>query len=379
MTAAPPVLAGDDALALVRLLREAVAAAVPRDALHLRLAGLAWIRHTHRRRMVEEALEALRGASRIRLFALPNGDVVAVASPGQERLREAESALRILLASDGDAAPAVARLRLPEQAASLFAAVEAALAPAPAAAAPTSDQRRDPRFTKEDLAGMERGLAGVDLSSFLRQRPVCRSGPGDGRLEVAWREWRVALPEVVAALAPQAADPARAAPWLFLRLRRALDRRLLASLARPERAAGFGAASLALAPASVATPEFARFAEALGPAGRAAVTVATLPGDILADPAGFAAMRDACRARGFRTALAEADAATLALLPPHRLGLDRLHLRWSPELPAAGAAALPAARDGVVLCGADTAAAIGWGWEQGISLFEGRMLRPRSG
>lgn len=379
MTAAPFLLAGDDALALVRLLREAVAAAVPRDALHLRLAGLAWIRHPHRRRMVEDALEALRGTSRIRLFALPNGDVVAVASAGQERLREAESALRILLATDGDAAPAVARLRLPEQAASLFAAVEAALAPAPAAAAPAPRPRREPRFTREDLAGMERGLAGADLSSFLRQRPVCRSGPDDGRLEVAWREWRVALPDVLAALAPQAAEPAQAAPWLFRRLRRALDRRLLAALARPDRAAGFGAASLGLVPASVATPEFARFAEALGPAGRAAVAIAALPGDILADPAGFAAMRDACRARGFRTALGEADAAALEFLPPDRLGLDRLHLRWSPGLPAAGAVPLPAAREGVVLCGADTAAAIGWGWEQGISLFEGRMLRPRSG
>ena len=102
--------------------------------------------------------------------------------------------------------------------------------------------------------------------------------------------------------------------------------------------------------------------------------------DILADPEGFATARDGCRAKGFRTALMDAEAAMLPLLPPHRLDLHRVQLRWSPELPAAVAAAsLPAARDAVVLSGADSAAAIGWGWEQGIALFEGRLLRPRRG
>jgi hypothetical protein len=385
VTGAAAIAAEGDALALIRLLREAVAAAAPREALHLRLGGPgSRLRQPHRRRLVEDALDGLRGASRARLFALPNADLVAVAPPGTERLRGAEAALRTLLASEGEAVPPVSRLRLPEEAAALFAAVEAALAPGPAA--PPADD--DPQggdgatgFSAEGLFAMERGLAGADLSSFLRQRPVCRLGPGDAGPAVAWREWRVALPEVFAALAPPGADPAAAAsPWLLRRLRRALDRRLLAALARPDRAAGLGAAMLCLSTGSVGTPEFARFAEALGPAGRALVAVGARAEDILADPAGFAAARDACRARGFRTALLGADAAVLPLLPPHRLGLDLLHLRWSPALPAAAlAAALPTAGrgEGVALCGADTAAAIGWGWEQGITLFEGRLLRRR--
>ena len=386
---ANPAATGD-ALALIRLLREAVAAAAPRDALLLRLGALGpWLRQPHRRRLVDDALDLLRGAGRIRLFALPNADFVAVGPPGLERLREAESALRTLLASDGETPPAVARLRLPEEAAAHFAAVEAALATGSAAPPPRADGSdsggREAGFTPEDLAAMERGLAGADLSSFLRQRPVCRLGPADAEPALAWREWRVALPELSATLAPPGSDPARASPWLLRRLRRSLDRRLLAALARPEQAAALGAAALCLSPASLGTPEFARFAEALGPAGRAAVAVGTRAEDVLADPAGFAAARDACRARGFRTALAEAEPAVLRLLPPLRLGLDLLHLRWSPDLPAAVAAAglaLPAttaAGNGVVLHGADTAAAIGWGWEQGIALFGSRLLRPRGG
>jgi len=371
--------AGGDALALIRLLREAVAAAAPREALLLRLGGLRpFLRQRHRRRLVEDALDLLRGAARVRLFSLPNADLVAVAPRGTERLREAEAALRALLAAE-DAAPApVALLRLPEEASALFAAVEAALVPSAAAAPPAADPAGGDGFAVEDLAAMERCLAGADLSAFLRQRPVCRLGPGDAEPEAAWREWRVSLPAVFAALAPPGADAAAASPWLLRRLRRALDGRLLAALAHPERAAALGAASLCLSPASVETPEFARFAEALGPLGRKDVAIGTLPEDVLADPAGFAEARDACRGRGFRVALAGAEAAALPLLPPHRLGVDLVHLRWSPGLPAA-APALPAARGTVVLTGADTAAAVGWGWEQGIALFEGRLLRPRGG
>jgi hypothetical protein len=88
----------------------------------------------------------------------------------------------------------------------------------------------------------------------------------------------------------------------------------------------------------------------------------------------------ACRAQGFRTALVGAESTVLPLLAPQRLGLDLVQLRWSPGLPAALAATeMPLAPESVALSGADTAAAIGWGWEQGITRFEGRLLRPRGG
>lgn len=387
-TAAPsPAAKGDGALALIRLLRSAVAAAAPRDALLVRMGALRRSPGApQQRRAAEDALDLLRGAGRVRLFTLPNADVVAVGPRGAEAVRGAEAALRALLAPGhgGPARPPVALLRLPDEAAALFAAVEAALAPpAPGArteAGASADIGGDATFGSDELASVERVLAGADLSSFLRQRPVCRLGPGDPGPAVAWREWRVSVPAVLSALSPGCAAGAWAseAPWLLRRLRRTLDRRLLAVLARPDRAVGLGAAALCLVPGSVLSPEFARFAEALGPSGRAAVAVGVLPADVLADPAGFAAARDACRARGFRAALFEADADALRLLPPERLGLDLLGLRWSPGLPSA-AALLPPGREGVVLAGADTAAAIGWGWEQGVALFEGRLLRPRGG
>jgi hypothetical protein len=65
-----------------------------------------------------------------------------------------------------------------------------------------------------------------------------------------------------------------------------------------------------------------------------------------------------------------------AVVPPDRLGVALVRLPWSPALAAPGAAPLPPLPPGrVVLTGVDRAAALGWGWEAGITLFEGRLLR----
>jgi hypothetical protein len=95
--------------------------------------------------------------------------------------------------------------------------------------------------------------------------------------------------------------------------------------------------------------------------------------DALAAPGDFAFARDFARARGYRLALDLPGPELLAACPPDRMGVDLLRLPWSPGL-AAQAPALPPGR--VVLTGAHRAAAIGWGWEAGVTLFEGRLLRP---
>ena len=126
---------------------------------------------------------------------------------------------------------------------------------------------------------------------------------------------------------------------------------------------------------TLATPEFLRFDAALGPAGRAQMVLGLGAEDALADPAGFAFARDFYRARGWRVALDLEAPGLLPALPAALLRVDLVRLRWSAGLPAL-AAALPPGRETLVLSGADRAAAIGWGWEAGITLFEGRLLRP---
>ncbi|MBK1661642.1 hypothetical protein, partial [Paracraurococcus ruber] len=228
-------------------------------------------------------------------------------------------------------------------------------------------------FGPADLAALEAALRGAGLSSYLRRRPVCRLVRGGEGPELAWEEWGLAWPALGAALCP-GLEP-EAAPWLARRLRRLLDRRLLAELARPEEARRLGRCGLALSAATLGEAEFLRL-DALLDAGARAATVLALPAeDALADAEGFAFARDFARARGYRLALDLPGPELLPALPLDRVGMDLLRLPWSPEL-AAAAPLLPAGPEQVVLTGADRAAAIGWGWEAGVTLFEGRLLRP---
>lgn len=363
--------AAADALALSQLVRETVAAEVPRQALHLRLSRLApQLRRGHHRRLLREALEPALRPVRSRLFELPNGDLVAVAPPGGRHLREAEAVLAILLGEEAATeGPLHAVLNLPRDAAALLAAVEDSLGP-------PADPRLRPAapagFSPAELAGLEQALRGAGLARFLRRRPVCHLVRGGDGPALEWEEWRLAWPELRAVLAPTV-EPA-AAPWLGRRLRRLLDHRLLAELARPEEARRRGPLGLCLAAATLGEAAFLRLDALLDAPTRAATVLALPAEDALAAPDDFAYARDFARARGYRLALDLPGPELLAALPIDQVGVELLRLPWSPAL-AALAPALPAGR--VVLVGADRAAAIGWGWEAGVTLFEGRLLRPR--
>ena len=370
-----------DALALAHFVRDAVAAGLVRDVLHLRLGGMAaGLRHGHYQRLVREALEPLLRPTRARVLELPNGDILAVAPPEGRHLRTAEEQLAILFAAE-ERLPFIRR-RLPEEAAALLAAVEESLAPgsvpeeapAPAPAPGAEPPAEALPLSAADLAAMERGLGNASLARFLVRRPVCRLAPGDAGPEVAWEEWQLGWPDLCGALLP-GADPALS-PALFRRLRRLVDRRLLTELGRPEEARRLGRAGLRLTLDTIAAPEFLRLDAALGQEGRGRMTLGLSAEDALADPEGFHFARDFCRARGWRVALDIASPGLLPALPAAALATDLIRLRWSPALPGM-VDALPADRGSLVLVAADRAAAIGWGWEAGITLFEGRLLRPR--
>ncbi|WP_431272249.1 hypothetical protein [Dankookia sp. P2] len=338
--------AAADALALAQLVREAVAAEVPRQALHLQLSRLApRMRRGHHRRLLREALEPALRPVRSRLFELPNGDLVAVAPPGGRHLREAEGVLAILLGEEAAEAPLHAVLELPRDAAALLAAVEDSLGPPPA---PRPRPAPGAGFGPAELAALEAALRGAGLARFLRRRPVCRLARGGEGPVLEWEEWRLAWPELRAEMAP-ALDPA-AAPWLARRPAPAAG----PAPAGGTRPAGGGAAARAARPrlggGEPGEVEFLRLDALLDATTRAATVLALPAEDALAAPGDFAFARDFARARGYRLALDLAGPELLAALPPDRVGVDLLRLPWSPGL-AALAPALPAGR--VVLTGAD--------------------------
>lgn len=366
------------ALDLAGLVREAVAAGVARDVLHLRVGTLGpELRRPHHLRQLRETLDAALDAARVRVFELPNGDVVAIARPPTTTLDSATAALQRLL--DPLPAAALRRLRLPEDAAVLLSTAAASLGLEASAVAEPPPAKTGAPFGSAELAAAERALAAADLSSLTLGQTVCRLPPDGSALEPLWEDRRIDWPALTALLLP--GRDLTTAPGLMRRLARATEARLLAELARPAAQTEWRAIGLALALATLDSAAFERFAEAL-PAGRhAELTLGLRPSDLLADTTAAARLLPSLRRRGFRLALDDAAAGFLALVPPARLGLDLVRLRWTPTLPTTVPETLHAllaeTPERLVLTGVDRPAAVAWGWEVGFRLFQGPLVERR--
>jgi hypothetical protein len=374
----PPGAAG--AVSLAALVRETVAAGIERRVLVFRPARLS---AQHRRpaqlALLREGWDALRRTSRTRVFDLPRAGLAAVEGLPGHHLAAAHDAIAGML--DPQEAGALELLRLPDQAAAVLAAVEEALGlDAAMRAAPAPATGRAPDGAA--IGQAERALLSADVTAFVRRRRVCRLVPGGGAPDPVWEDRRVALEDVCAALLP-GCDLARA-PWLARRFRRSIDARLLAGLCHAEELRGLGPLSLTLGIDAVTAPEFLRL-DAMWPAAlRGALTIAIGAEEAATDPAGFAFAREVLLLRGHRVMLDAAAPGALLALPPARAGAARVRLRWSEALPPLGSpaaealrAVLPPEPDAVVLAGVDRPAAIAWGWEMGITLFQGRLIENR--
>jgi len=364
---------------LAQLVRETVAAGVARQVLHLRIGSLApEFRRPHHQRLLRDALEPLMAAGRTRIFDLPNGDVVAVAPPPALALETARRALARAL--DVAADEVVLALRLPEEAAQLLAATSDSLGlepPAPPApAAPTMPAGT--RLTSLQLHQAELAMAQADLAPFIRAQGVCALDPEGGPARLLWQDRRIAWPALAAALLP-GVSLAEGQP-LARRLARTAEARMLAELVRPRVLSEWRPVGLRLAPATLLSPAFGRFEAALPAGRRETVTINLDATALLGDPAGFLAARDLARSKGFRLALEVGSVGLLGLMPALAAEMDVLRLPWSPALPAAPPQALSLILGGaqrLLLTEVDRPAAIAWGWEAGIGMFQGPLVEKR--
>ena len=372
--------AASDALALAALVRDCVVSGVERRALMLRFSRLPdRLREPRHARLLAEAMAPVQRPTRARVFELPGGDRVVVAPPPGQHLEQVRADLGRLLpeAALEDWAPL---LRLPEQAAALLGAVEAALGLGPAP--PAEETPPLPPPPPEAVEAALRALAGADVAAVQRRAGIWRLAPGDDAAALEATDIRAHLPELMERLLPGCDFAAQ--PGLGRRFRRAVERRLLAELLRPPGLQNIGPAALPLALASVTEAEALRLYGALGPEGRRRISLCVPLGDALADPAGLALARRYTMARGLSLGFEEVEAAELVRLDLARLLPGAIRLRFRPALlsgPAAARealdAALPEDRARIVLTGVEAPVAIAWAWQRGITRFMGRLLEGR--
>ena len=359
-----------DAAGLQRLIAACDQAGVPREALLLRRSKLPRaMALPHVLARMRETLEALLHADRAQEFCLPNTDLVVVWRG--DALRAVQATLqavryfclaRRLVAVDGSLTE---RFSLPADRAALERAIDAAQSlPAPEPDAEAACRVLD----MPTLAALEAQLARADLSGFMRRRDVC-AVDAEGRFVLRWEKRFVSIPALAAAVCPDRS--LRGDPWLFRRLSRTLERRMLALLAAPGELRGAAPFGIGLSVASLLSPEFLRFDDALPRTLRGKVVLGIAPCDALADPAAFLFAREFARARGYRLLLRQVGADLLSVLPLDRTGLDLLQLAWSPALREARLPTPPAC---IVLAGADCREAVAWGRSLGVEFFQGALV-----
>ncbi len=362
-----------EAAQLIAYLHECKIAGIARRACVVHLARLPadWMR-PHHLRLARDALQPLAHADRARVFTLPNRSIVSIwRGPADGAVAESRAAIAHLFV-DGETpvSPDLLweDLEIPGSVDRLLLVAEQSIGTRPPAA-PVGDGGQT--FDPATLQALEALLTRADVARFVRRHPVCARGP-HGRFTVAWERRMLSIDELAESLTP--AHAPKTDKWLFLRLTRTLDRRMLALLSAPGELAGAGPFAINLNVASILAPGFLRFDEQLPVGLRGHVTIDLQPADILADPAAFLFARDFARTRGYRLMLSDVPANLLPVLPLDRLGLDLLMLQWSagctrPEMRSE----LPdPAR--LVLSQAHDAEAIGWGISVGIKLFQGRAV-----
>jgi hypothetical protein len=364
--------APDQAASLRDLIRRSALAGAQRRAVLLHMDQLPpTLAKPHHQRLARAALNGLAQAERAQQFELSRGRLAIVwRNRDGHELGHAMAALDHLLADlppEQAVAPGqlVSVFDLPEQAPWLLDEL---------IERPPSDPDGGPEPTRiPDVALMgrlEQALAQADLSRFMRWRPVLHvTGPSP---TPAWEERYVAARDIAASLCP--GYRIKADPWLFHRLTRSFDRRMLALNSFAQGPGPAGPFALHLNVVSILSPEFLRFDAALPGTLRGTITLNLLAADILADPASFTFARNFARTRGYRLLLRAASPALLSVLDLAAAELDYVQLPATAALqadPDSLRKLLPRATM-AVLTGLDPESGPAWARANGFSLVRGR-------
>ena len=329
--------------------------------------GLAKPQH---QRLARAALSGMANADRAQFFELSRGRLAIVwrARPGPE-LDDTMAALELLIADlpPEQAIPLgqlISVFDLPEQAAWL--ADELVERPA----APVAGAEPGRILDAPMVARLEQSLAQADLARFIRWRAVVRLDRRAG--EMAWEMRYVSARDIAAGLCPDRAI--KGEPWLFRRLTRSFDRRMLSFLADPQDLRSKGPFALHMNVGTILSAEFLRFDAALPASLRGEVVLNLSAPDIVADAASFTFARKFARSRGYRLLLRGAGPALLGLIDVAAASFDYVDVPLSPAVmadPDMLRLMLPAGM-GVVLSGVDSSLDLEWARAQGFAMARGR-------
>jgi len=244
-------------------------------------------------------------------------------------------------------------------------------------AGPGMSKSRD--LTPAQLGKLEESLANADLSAIMRRQPVCAVTPDD-KPEVVFHEMYVSIDELGRRLMPGVSIASD--PWLFQRLTRTLDGRVLRQIAH-DYAKTKKAFSLNLNVATVLSSDFRRFEQSIGSGVRGRLIIELQHIDIFADMPAYLFAREYLRELGFKVCIDGLNHLTLPFIDREKLGIDLLKMHCSDDLfsgmsPDAIAALEQSVRNAgvarIIMSRCESENALQVGFNMGISLFQGRHI-----
>jgi hypothetical protein len=230
------------------------------------------------------------------------------------------------------------------------------------------------------LEQIERAIAQADLANILRRQDVCAIIPGMRPAKI-YHELYFSMYYLAQTLLP--GHNITADDYLFRYLTRALDRRMLALMARREMVPMLKGAALNLNVRSVTAPDFMEFDKATNLQDRGSLAIELPAIDVINDPAEYLFARDFLKERGYKVVLDCLHPLSLPLIDREWLGFDFVKLTYTPaladEVSGQRGAALKAAvsrigRERIVLCRLDDETGLKAGGELGITLYQGRLV-----
>lgn len=236
------------------------------------------------------------------------------------------------------------------------------------------DAKPPPPLDPDGLAKILGRLEGFDLAPLVRRQSAIGFDGKSAR--AVFQEFFFSMGDLRQALAPE--TDITADPWLFRHLSRELDQRMLSAVRDMRLREPPPAASLNLNLATVLSPQFDGFEQAV--AGRMGLLVEVEVVDIFADLGNFFYARDRLRERGHKLILDGLGTLALDFVDLGLCRTDFFKLVWSPDFAEGdNANRVQAAFAGlgierVILGRCDSEAAIQWGMGLGIPTFQGRYV-----
>ncbi len=250
------------------------------------------------------------------------------------------------------------------------------------AAPPSTSQKNIEPIDADMLARLERGLATIDVSSFIRRQPICKILPGmDTHPKHLANEIYVRVNDLRDTILPDV--DLMANRWLFRHLTAQLDQRVLATILENIQSNLRTPISLNMNIKSVMSHEFTQLVRLLSPSQREKIIIEIHCVDLISDPGAFQFAHAYLSNIGFELALDGTDIFSFPEFARHDVGFHYVKLGWDEalevelslsDLQRLNKAVSQLGSEKVILCHCGTARAMKFGHQVGAHNFQGRHI-----